>query len=228
MIDTFAAHLALRNRALSLVVCTTGSQTLSATATGFARSAGSFVTDGFVVGMELNATGAWVGAGNAGPHVITSVSALALGCAGCAVDAPAAARTLSVGLPALRAFENIAFTPQSGRPYVEEDFIPATMSLLSFPAQGGQVEETMLYVLKIYGLDGSVLPNAGIAAIRKTVEALRLLFAPGTLIAAGSNTVRVRGDVAVQSGQILPQGDGWSVCSVTIPCRAYSTNTIAA
>ena len=54
---------------------TTGSVTLGATAPNlYTRSSGSFVTDGFAVGDEINATG--FAAGNNGRGVITAVSAL--------------------------------------------------------------------------------------------------------------------------------------------------------
>jgi hypothetical protein len=49
--------LALRGRVLTLSVATTGTTSLAATATGYTRAAGSFVTDGFKPGMEVLAAG---------------------------------------------------------------------------------------------------------------------------------------------------------------------------
>lgn len=220
MLDLLATHLALRNRALTLSVCTTGSQSLSATATGYARAAGSFITDGFVVGQEILTTGF---AAN-GYHVLTGVTALALTVADTvAVEGAAGGRTISVGLPVLRAFENTTFTPTVGRPYFEEDFVPATNSLVTLPAAGGIVMETGLYVAKWYGLS-----NVGISALRKSVDALKLLFAPGTRLTAGSNTVRVRSDTAVRTGQIIPLDGGWSVLTLTIPWQSETINQVAA
>jgi hypothetical protein len=222
VIDNLSVTLALRNRALSLVVCTTGSTTLSATTTGYARATGSFVTDGFVIGMELNALGFSV-SGNNGARVITAASALALTCSGCAVESAGTGKTLSVGIPATRAFENVTVSPDPTRPFIEEDYSPATNRLISLPASNGTLEETGLYVLKWYGLS-----NTGISAIRKSVDALKALFAPGTSLTAGAHTVYVRSDTSVQCSQMLPQGNGWTVCVLTIPWRARSQNTIAA
>lgn len=221
-LDLLSVHLALRNRALSLVVATTGSVSLSATATGYARASGSFVTDNFLPGMELVASGFAV-AGNNGAHVVTAVSALALTCSGCAVDGAAAGRTLSVGIPAMRAFENVTLTPVTGRPYFEEDFVPATNSLLTMPAQGGVVRETGLYIPKWYGLSG-----VGVSALRKSVDGLKALFAPGTLLAAGANTVHIGGDQAPQTGQIIPLTNGWSALTLRVPWWVFSQNLVAA
>jgi len=239
VISNLAATLALRNRALDLTVCTTGSVTLSVTTTGYARAdGGSFVTDGFVVGMEILAAG-FTAAGDNGNGIITALTATAmavdaytvtLGPTGYTVaartlvtEAAAAARTISVKLPAMRAWENTTFTPVTGKPYLEEDYVPATMTLISAPARNGEVTETGLYVLKVYGLSGK-----GIAALRKSVDALRLLYAPGTTMTAGAHTVRVRTDVSTQTGQIIPLDGGWSVLTLTVPWWAMSTNVIAA
>jgi hypothetical protein len=87
----------------------------------------------------------------------------------------------------------------------------------------GYNNEDGLYLIKYYGLEGK-----GVAGIRKWCDALKALFAPGTNLVAGSNTVRVRTDVSVKSGQILPQGNGWAVCTVTVPWWALSNNAVAA
>ena len=238
MIDHTAATLALRNRALTLSVATTGSTTLAATTTGFTRAAGSFITDGFVVGMEILAAGFSTAANN-GNGVVTSVAAgtllvdaytVTLGVTGytvaartLATEAAAAGRTISVGLPAMRAWENTALTPVAGKPYLEEDYVPATERLFTSPAASGMVEETGLYVLKWYGLSGK-----GISALRKSVHALKLLYTPGTKLTAGSHTVRVRADAATQTGQIIPLTGGMAVLVLPVPWLALSNNAIAA
>lgn len=56
---------------------TTGSSSLSATTTSFDRAAGSFVTDGFVVGSVVESTG-FTNAGNNGLFAVTAVAALSL------------------------------------------------------------------------------------------------------------------------------------------------------
>lgn len=219
MIDHGAALLALRNRALSLVVCTTGVTTLAATATGFSRTAGSFVTDGFLPGMEVTP----VGYADTTPAVIEAVTALNLTTTTPrTVEAAAGNRSLSVGLPAIAAWENIETTPITGRPFLEEGYVPATMRAITYPLSNGTAEETGLYVLRWYGLS-----DFGSAAIRKCLGALTALFTPGTVLTAGSNSLRVRGDIGPIPSPLIPQKGGWTIATISIPWRAYSQNVIA-
>lgn len=239
MIDTTAtAQLPMRARLIATTVCTTGSTTLSATTTGYARASGSFVTDGFSVGMEVTASG-FSTAGNNGTGVITMVSALAMSVTktalstttdgkptiiagtATATEAAAAARTILARPPQLRAYDNVPVVPTVGSPYLEEDFIPATNTLRSFPANGGVVEETGLYVLKIFGISGT-----GISSIRKVVNVIKAQFSSGTTFSSG--VVRVRNDPGPYAGQITPIDGGWSYVVLTIPWRATSTNAVAA
>lgn len=231
MIDHTAAQLALRNRAIGLSVCTTGSTSLSATNGGYARAAGSFVTDGFADGMEIIGTGFSLQENNE-PGVITRVEATALTIkGGRKTEAAASGKTLAVGLPAVRAWENLHLrdgsdvieTPVAGRPFIEEDYIPATTVQLSGPYSGGTMQQDGLYVIRWHGLT-----NTGTSGIRKCVDDLVALFTPGTSLTAGSHTVRVRGDIGPDVTRIEPLGNGWSVVTVTIYWRAYSTNAIAA
>jgi hypothetical protein len=218
-LDLLAVHLALRNRALAVSVATTGSTNLSATATGYHRAAGSFVTDGFAVGMEITPVGFTTNT----VDILTRVTAADLTTKTArTVEAVAGSRTISVGLPMLRAYENVTFTPIGGRPYVEEDFTPATSTLLGM-RDGGYIYDDGLYSLKWYGLSGY-----GVAALRQSVDALKRLFAPGTALTAGSNVVRVRTDTASQTGQIIPIAGGWSVLVLSIPWVAESINVVAA
>lgn len=227
MIDSDLATLALRNRMLSLAVATTGSTTLSATATGYARTTGSFLTDGFRDGMEFLAAG-FATAGNNGYRVIESVSALAITTSAAVAmptaEGPGSGRTLSVGLPQGRALDNKTFSPVTGRPYIEEDFVPGTHALIGYPSQGSRNQEEGLYIVRWYGLE-----NKGEGGIRRPVDALKRLFAPGTVLTlADGSVLRMGRNSAVVAGQILPQGDGWAVCTVSIPWRADTTNLITA
>lgn len=242
MIDSVAAQLALRARATSVVIATTGSTSLSATTTGYARAAGSFLTDGFAPGMEVLVAG-FATAANNGYGVITFVSATvmsvtkyALGTVSSADATPtiaaatatsaevaAAGRSIVAGLPILRAYENTKIAPSPIGPYVEEDFVPATTRLLSSPALSGDIEETGIYFLKLYGLSGK-----GVSALRKSTDALTDLFTPGTTLTAGSHTVRVRTDIGPRVGALLPLDSGWTVATLSVPWLAYSTNAIAA
>jgi tetrahydromethanopterin S-methyltransferase subunit B len=238
MIDTTATLLALRARVFATSVATTGSVSLSATTTTYARASGSFLTDGFAIGMEVLASGFAV-SGNNGRSVITGLTATAMtvtkiaistvsatdltptvvaGTA-LAVDAAAAARTIVAQLPILRAYENIKIVPSPLAPYVEEDLVPATTTLISFPARDGTVAESGLYVLKLYGM-----PNTGASGMRKTLDAVRLVVSPGTTVTAGTTIIRVRTDTAVVAGQLTPLDTGRVVCTLTVPWLAHSSN----
>ena len=118
MIDHYAAQKALRVKLLTLSVATTGSVQISATATGYERATGSFLTDGFLSGMEVGGTGFGETANNA-KKTLSSVTALTMTCPNTSVEA-VGARTLDVGLPATRAWENINVEPARGSTWIEE------------------------------------------------------------------------------------------------------------
>lgn len=220
MADHDAIDLAFRARLSALVICTTGAITLAATSTGYTRTSGSFVTDGFVVGYEVTPSGFTQTA----TGVVTAVSALTLTIDGGRIaQAAASGRALSVTLPALRAWDNLDFTPVPGRPFVEADFVPGPHTLRTGPAQGGVRETDGLYVVRWYGL-----ANTGASNIRKAVGALEALFTPGTTFAAGSHTVRIQADRAPFASQITQRPGGWALCTYTIPWRVWSANVVVA
>jgi hypothetical protein len=217
MIDTVAATLALRNRLLTLVVATTGGATLSATANGYARTVGSFIDDRFRVGEEITPAG--FGA-NVPAMIVARTATLITTDTTHTVEAAAAGRSLSVGVPTGRAFELVPFiggasgAPIAGRPYIQESLLPGGQSS---PGFGPLMDEDGLYSIKWVGLEGK-----GTEAIRDPVNAIKALFAPGTKIPVGAADFRVRKDLAPSAGEIIPQGDGWAICEVLIPWKVYS------
>ncbi len=212
-------HLALRAQALAVVVCTTGTMALSATSTGYARLAGSFVTDGFMAGMEVTPTGFT----QTTPGIITAVAALTLTISGGrTVQASGGGRALAVTVPAVRVFENLEPTEAgvilpdviTGRPYVEEEFAPATQRLTTNSPRG-VVELTGLYLLTWAGL-----ANYDAIAIRRCVDALLTAFPPmQAFTLADGSIARVRGDVAPWARQITTRPGGWAASILTIPWR---------
>jgi|GEM_PF-2062885 len=225
MLDHIEVRNAFRLRAETVVVSTTGPTTLSATPAGFVRPLGSFLTDGFAPGMEILPAGFNVA--NNAPAVIESVTATTMTITGGrAAQVALAGRSVVSGLPLARQWENTQ-TPYLNapgvRPYVSEQWVPATFSLLSFPAAGGDVEESGLYILTWFGL-----ANKGILAIRRGVKALKAKFTPGTVLLASGNAVRVWGNPGVLEGQLIPLENGYVSCQLTIPWRGTSINIVAA
>lgn len=221
MIDNELNVLSFRTRARTLSVCTTGTMSLAATTTGYTRSSGSFLTDGFAPGMELTPLGFVDNTAS----TIVSVTALAIVVNDArGIEADAGSRSLTVGLPTLRANMNIGGNkPVQGSSWVEENYVPGTSTLLAGPAQGGLVEETGLSVWRFYVPD-----NTGFLGITRIVDAFMALFTPGTTMAlSDGTTIRVRTDATVKRSQILFDGYGWAVCTVTIPYLAYTNNTVA-
>lgn len=224
MIARSATTLAFRNRALGISVATTGSMALAATSAGYTRLTGSFVDDGFVEGMEIIPAGF----SDTDPKVITSVAALLITVDGglSVAQASSGSRSLTCGAPFLKSLENARVEPIAGRWLFNEQFVPSTSKLMSVPADGGLVTETGLYVITLYAPE-----DRGHLAIAKLVDALLARFTTGTTLTDGTNSIRVTGgdiDPGPSAGQIIPRGEGFATCTISIPWRAHSRNAIAA
>lgn len=218
MLDHELAQRAIEHRIQTVVVATTGSVTLAATATGYSRSSGSFVTDGFAAGMEITPSGF---AANA-ICVVTAVSALTLTVEPApAVQSAGAGRTLSANLPAIQDWGNVDIgTIPTGRPFIEAEYVPSPAQVLTIPAQGGVVEEFGLYVLRWYSP-----ANVGDLALTRSAQALLALFLPGyTLALSDGTSLRWRENPAPWRGQVRLDTSGRALVVCTIPWRLYSTN----
>lgn len=221
MIDHQANRLALRARALTLQVCTTGSTTLSATATGYARSSGSFITDGFRAGMEVTASGFSKSANNQ-TAVVTGVTATALTCDGTTVESAGAGRSISVGLPSVREWENLEPTsdPPVGTPFVREQYVPGPSRLIT-GGDGATIELTGLYVLHV-----EVPENTGPDAASGYADALITHFAPRTkLTLPNGDVLRIRGDAGPYPGQLIRRRPDWATLPITFPWRVFTINS---
>lgn len=222
MVDEMLATLAFRNRALGAVFATTGLTTLTATAAGYTRAdGGSFLTDGFFAGMEVaptNFTQTDVG-------VIYKVEATLLTIdGGRSAQSSGANRAIVAGVPATRVWENMNLPSRPAtRPYVGEAFLPTPGRMRTMPNDGGLMQEEGLYVFQYFGL-----ANRGHAGIRKALAAIKARFTPGTSLTAGSETIRMREELAAYTSQILPREDGWALGTLTVPWRCHTRNAVAA
>lgn len=216
MVDHLLLLYALRAQAKTLVVATTGTTTLEATATGYARAAGDFIADGFRVGMEVTPEGF----SNNAPGLVTKATPLALTIdGGRTAEAAAAGRALTVGLPALRAYENVGFDLVDRRWAVDEDYLPGPVTRTTLGRAGELVAEPA-YVLKLYGASG-----LGPEGLYRMADATLKLFRPNAnFTAADGHVLQVRSDPAPYRGQLLPEGAGHSLVTVTIPLWVWTAN----
>jgi hypothetical protein len=217
MIDHNAVLLALRAPLLTLSVCTTGSVSLSATSAGYARATGSFLTDGFYVGMEVTPSGFTQTA----VGVITALTATLMTIkGGRTVQASGSGRSITAALPSNMGWDNVRVEPVTGEPYGEEDYVPAPGKLLGM-STGGSREETGLYVLRLYAPDS--IGTGPFYAIAKAILAL-YPCGPGPVLTSGDQLF-LRDDPAPFAGPVRPDKPGWAVCTITMFWRLYTSNT---
>lgn len=215
---------ALREYLKTLLVCEAEAVdeltplSLGASAAGFTRNdGGSFLDDGFCVGMEV-VSGDYTKSANQGPKMITAVSSTLITCSGCAVEAPAEGRTLEVGLPQSRSWENVAFERQIGVTHVVEQYVPGPESAPAFP---NDMELRPMYFPQIF-----VPAGKDITAGSRYADALRRHFTPKTKIAVGNGDyIRGRADAATSVGQRNNSIPGFSMVPVTIPLRVRTQIT---
>jgi hypothetical protein len=229
VIDHVGYQLACRARLLTLAVCATGPLTIAAQANGgvknkpcFVRATGSFIVDGFAVGMELVSSG-YVTERNNGPATILAVSDLrctVMPNSGGLTNETATA-TLSVGLPSQRVWENVKLDPIQGTPYVEETYSPGTSEQVTIGAKG-EIEVRPMYHVKIHVPEGvDILADGGYQG------AVIALFAPRTAITArNGDVIRVRGDTGPYPAQRMNSSPGWVVAPVSLPLRLRTANSI--
>lgn len=218
MISYDEIQLALRARALTLEVATTGSITMSVSGSGFTRATGSFIDDGFRRGMEVLGAGFTNSANNA-RHVLTNVTATVLSTDTTVAEASGSGKTVSVPLPQYRAWENVEFEPVPGWPWVEEQLLPGPLPQITFGASG------LLEARPIYNLQVHVPENVGIGAPNRYADGLLQHFAPLTaMTTASGDGLRVRTDAGAFRGQMIRRLAGWMTVPVSIPCRLRTLN----
>ena len=218
MLNNRQAILAIRTQLLTVEVTTTGSTTLAATATGFTRATGSFITDDFVVGQEVTPSGFT----NNAVAVIKSVTATEIVVdTARPVEVAASGRTIKVGLPELRAWENKELRPNDRRWFIEEEFIPGVNRVVT-SGPLAEIDHEPMYVVKVYGL-----PNRGVGALYNMADGILDTFRPRLALTLVDTTVlRVTSINAPYRGQVMLDADGFALIVVTIPFWARTRNTI--
>jgi hypothetical protein len=188
---------------------------LAATTTGFTRTLGSFLTDGFRLGQEVTPTGftsSTVG-------TITAVTATAMTVTGTrTADTTAGGRTLTVNLPASVAYLNVPHEPTVGAPWVEEQYLPGSADQYTV-ATTGTLETLPIYALTVYGPTG-----IDIAGLMGYADALLDHFAPGTPLTVASGDLRVRARPAPFASPVQIVDGGWAAVTVSVPLRYHTAN----
>jgi hypothetical protein len=83
---------------LPSIVQTALTGVVEATATGYKRTSGSWISDGYAAGMSLHFAGFLSGSVNNGAHQITAITATDLTCAGTVVEVPPALQAITTVL----------------------------------------------------------------------------------------------------------------------------------
>lgn len=218
MIDNLDVVLTIRQQLLSLVVATTGSTTLGSVGNTYTRAAGSFVDDGFVAGMEVVPTGF----GENDPTTIRDVAALALTVDNDLLAEPAAVgRSLTVGLPTVRLWENKEAEVNDALWYIDEDYLPGVPFYYGIGKQA-DVQHQLMYVLRLSGLS-----NRGIGALYRVADSILSLFPPTkSFTLSDGNVVRVRTEPAPYRGQVVHREDGRPEMAITVPFWLHTQNPI--
>jgi hypothetical protein len=223
VIDDQEVVTALRTRLLSLIVASTGTTSLAVThaivnsipESSFTRTTGSFITDGFIRGMEVNP----VGFTDPTPATLHSVSALVAKLTlPRTAEASAPGRSLTVGIPKLQSWENVelANLPDK-RWYIDEDYIPGIPIQITLGPQG-LLEYWPTYMLKLSGLSGY-----GNAALFVVANGILKLFPPNYAMSMPDGyALRVRSNPGPNRSQLLPDDAGRSQIVITIPLQKRS------
>lgn len=213
---------AFQDALAGLSVCTTGSTTLAATTTGYTRSSGSFVTDGFLAGMEVLVDGFAAD----GYRVVKTVAALTLtvdtdeGLLD--VEAAASGRTITCALPESVGWEDTEVDrAPAHRGFVSDELVPAATNVRTLPVSGGLMDHTGLYVVRWHGV-----PGYGREAISRCADAVLALYPPGAFATLSDGAaLRIRETPAPFRGQLLRLETGGVFTTITIPYRAEARNS---
>lgn len=232
--------IALRTRALAVEVLRVTGTFSTVTATGYARASGSFLTDGFEVGMEIRGEDFDTPA-NEAPKVIMDVSALLITtrrinvsaegdrtldptASGCVTEA-VGTRTLVVGMPAGVEYENARFKPGAGVPWWREEFSPSPGGRRHEVGSNSMVEYFVDYFMTLF-----LPPNTGVRAAHRYSEALLDAFPPGyTFTLAVPGKLRIRTEATPWPSPVFQAATpepGFLVVPVTVPCILWTSNSI--
>lgn len=219
MIANTEVRQLVRNRLLGLNVATTGTTTLASTEQGYSRPAGSFVADGFVVGMEVVPSGFTDNT----PDVITYVDATSIHVAnGRTAETASAGRALNVGLPTKRGWEGFVLDDEGHGWTMEEQYVPGPGQHQVTVGPQGEVLHMPIYILRLTSPFG-----LGSSALYTVADAILDLFPPRyAFTLADGSTFRVRSQEGPYRTQAMQVDANSLFTNVYIPLWGRTRNSI--
>lgn len=176
---------ALETHLCALSLATTGSRTdIAATSTGYQRSAGSFLADGFQIGDTIQPTGF----AESDPAIVLAASDTVLVVDRAVVAEPAgAAVTLTATVPERRKFEGQPFVKPKDRPWLRAALRPAGAPLVAW-GTGGLLRHHGSFLVDLFE---PVDSGRGLARIERLAGAVRSQFKAGSALTHGAVQVRI-------------------------------------
>lgn len=186
------------------------------TSKGFRRTDGGSFND-FAAGMQIQPSG-FSNAANNERAQIKFIAGSEIRCADLVAEAAVAGAVISAGLPDM-ARENVKYDPR-GHAYFREEYAPGGSGRA---VTIGPLRE--LEYLPVYFLTLHTPANVASLALRRYIDTLLTLFAPGTSLTVTGHSVWVRDDTIPSASQILPT-DGFAFSTLTVPLRVRTANSI--
>lgn len=176
---------ALETYLCALSLAATGPRTdIAATVTGFQRTEGSFLDDGFQVGDTVQPGGF----ADTRPGIVLAVADSVL-----VVDRKVSAEpagpevSLTAMLPERRKFEGQPFQKPKDKPWLRAALRPAGAPLVAW-GSGGLVRHHGSFLVELFE---PVDAGRGLARVERLADALRRHFKPGLALAHGGVRVRL-------------------------------------
>ena len=219
MMDHHAVLLAIRNRLLGVEFSTTGTTTLASTRNGYTRAAGSFITDGFKVGMEVTP----VGFANTEKQYVRAVEALTLYTRSTLVpESSAGGRSIQALIPERMAWENreLSDTPADTF-WIQEEYLAGGNDKIG-TGPNAWINYYPIYTLNIHGPR-----DVGSAAHYSMADKILELYPPtDALTLADGTVVRIRSRPGPNRGNLMQSAEGQAYVNVSIPLWVRAQNII--
>lgn len=132
----------------------------------------------------------------------------------------ARAVSLSVSPAPQWAFIDVPYTPVAGVTYIGEDYAPGSAPQVTVAHTGGELLFSGIYVLRVNAPAGGGFDSTG-----KYVKGILGLFPPGSTLAAGTQTIRIRSNPAAPYAEGLRNMEGGrAMVPVNIPFQVMTPN----